>query len=129
MTSHIHLIVSSDTFELQDIIRDFKKFTSKKLIEAIKEFPESRREWLLKKFKFAANRIKRGVNYKLWKDEFHPVLLDTFKKIEQRVNYILYNPVKAGLVFKPQDYVYSSAIDYCDEQGLLRNIIVFHSFN
>ncbi len=27
--------------------------------------------------------------------------------------YIHYNPVETGLVFKPQDYVYSSAIDYC----------------
>jgi REP element-mobilizing transposase RayT len=30
MTSHIHLIVSSEKEELQNIIRDFKKHTSKK---------------------------------------------------------------------------------------------------
>ena len=59
MTRHIHLILSSEGEELQDIIRDFKKFTSKRMIEAIKEYPESRREWLLMKFSYAANRIKR----------------------------------------------------------------------
>jgi REP element-mobilizing transposase RayT len=44
MSSHIHLIVTAFDGELQNVIRDFKKFTSKKLIEAIKEHPESRRE-------------------------------------------------------------------------------------
>ena len=34
MSSHIHLIVTAFDGELQNVIRDFKKFTSKKLIEA-----------------------------------------------------------------------------------------------
>ena len=51
MPNHLHLIVSSgEGFLLANTIRDFKKYTSKKLIEAIKENPESRRVWLLKKF-------------------------------------------------------------------------------
>jgi hypothetical protein len=49
MTSHVHLIATAFDGELQNVIRDFKKDTSKKLIEAIQEHPESRREWLLKK--------------------------------------------------------------------------------
>ena len=110
MTSHLHLIVTSEGVALQDIIRDFKKFTSKRIIEAIKEYPESRREWLLKKFSFAAKRIRRGVNYKFWKDGYHAVLLDTYTKIEQRVNYIHYNPVAARLVYHERDWINSS---YC----------------
>ena len=110
MTSHLHLIVTSEEVALQDIIRDLKKFTSKRIIEAIKEYPESRREWLLKKFSFAAKRTKRGVNYKFWKDGYHPVLLNTFKKIEQRVNYIHYNPVAARFVYHERDWINSS---YC----------------
>lgn len=50
MTSYIHLIATAFDGELQNVIRDFKKFTSKKLLEAIKDHPESRREWLLRKF-------------------------------------------------------------------------------
>ncbi len=114
MSSHIHLIVSSETKELSDIIRDFKKFTSKALIEAIKEFPESRRIWLLKKFQFEAKRIKRGVNYKVWKDGYHPILLDTVKKMEQRLNYIHHNPVAAYLVYHERDWVHSSYAAYED---------------
>ena len=37
---------------LQDILRDFKKFTSKATIKAIQEnFQESRKEWVLQQFK------------------------------------------------------------------------------
>ena len=33
--------------------------------------------------------------------------------------YLYNNPVKHGIVFRPEDYVFSSAIDYCGEKGLL----------
>jgi hypothetical protein len=51
---------------LQNVIRDFKNSHQKKLIEAIKEHPESRREWLLRKFSFT-QKTGRATNYKLWK--------------------------------------------------------------
>ncbi len=114
MTSHLHAIVSSNGEELQNIIRDFKKFTSKRIVEAIQEYPESRREWLLKKFSYAAQRTKRGVNFKFWKDGFHPVILDTYIKIEQRVNYIHYNPVSARFVYHERDWLNSSYAAYED---------------
>lgn len=44
ITIHLHLIVSPQKEDINDIFRDYKKLTSKKLIEAIKEHPESRRE-------------------------------------------------------------------------------------
>ena len=112
MTSHIHLIVSSTTNELQDIIRDFKKFTSKKLIEAIIEIPESRREWLLHHFSFEAKSSKRAKNYKLWRDGFHPIILDSGKKINQRLSYIHYNPVDAGFVLHERNWANSSYMAY-----------------
>ncbi|WP_317174253.1 transposase [Chryseobacterium muglaense] len=44
MSNHIHLIVQSKEGKLSDLIRDFKKFTSKNILEAIQTEPESRRE-------------------------------------------------------------------------------------
>ncbi len=35
---------------ISGFLRDFKKYTSKQLIGAVQEIPESRREWLLDKF-------------------------------------------------------------------------------
>ena len=34
------------------------------------------------------------------------------------------NPVEEGLVFKAEDYVYSSAIDYAGEKGMLDVILI-----
>ncbi|TPV35723.1 transposase [Paucihalobacter ruber] len=124
MTSHIHLIVTSTGDELQNIIRDFKKYTSKRLVKAIHERPESRRVWLLKKFSFEAHRSGRATNYKLWKDGFHPVILDNFLKIEQRINYIHYNPVEAEIVFHERDYINSSYRHYEDGNDILSNVMI-----
>ena len=124
MTSHVHLIVTAFDGELQNVIRDFKKYTSKKLIEAIQEYPESRREWLLRKFSFEAQKSGRAKNYKLWKDGFHPVILDTLEKMEQRVNYIHYNPVEAEIVFNERDYVNSSYRNYEEDNPVFCNVNV-----
>ena len=121
MSNHLHAIVStSEQFELQAIIKDFKKYTSKQIINLIKELPESRREWMLFRFKSAARRIKRGVNYKVWQDGFHPIELDTNEMLDQRLNYIHRNPVKAEIVIDDENYRYSSAIDYADGVGEIK---------
>ena len=124
MSSHLHMIVSSYDNQLQDIIRDFKKHTSKEFIKAIKEYPESRREWLLAKFAYAAKRVKKGANYKVWKDGFHPVILDTYKKVEQRVNYIHYNPVASELVYHERDWKNSSYAVYEENNKDLPNVVL-----
>ncbi|HTI61051.1 hypothetical protein [Mucilaginibacter sp.] len=45
--------------------------------------------------------------------------------MDQRLDYLHNNPVKAGLVWKPADYKYSSAIDYYrQENGLLPVVLL-----
>jgi REP element-mobilizing transposase RayT len=44
MSNHVHLIANSTEGKLSDNIRDIKKYTSKRIIEAIQTIPESRRE-------------------------------------------------------------------------------------
>ncbi len=120
MPSHVHIIASSKNIPLSDIIRDFKKFTSKSFVREIKNGIESRREWLLKKFEFAAKRLKRGVNYKVWKDGFHPVELTDNKMMDQKLEYIHQNPVVEKYVYKAEDWVYSSAGFYnCQIDGII----------
>jgi len=122
MTSHLHFIMSSTENELQDIIRDFKKHTSKELIKAIQNINESRREWMMNKFSYEANRSGRTSNYKLWQDGFHPVILDTNTKLQQRLNYIHYNPIEAGFVKEEIDWVNSSYLAYEVENYKLSNV-------
>jgi REP element-mobilizing transposase RayT len=54
VTNHVHLVISSSTNRIEDIVRDLKKYTSKQIIAAIQENPtESRKEWMLNLFNFA----------------------------------------------------------------------------
>jgi hypothetical protein len=39
--------------------------------------------------------------------------------IENKLHYLHKNPVASNIVFRAEDYVYSSAIDYAGEKGLL----------
>lgn len=119
MSNHWHAILSSDKVLLEDIMRDMKKFTSKQLIRRVKSSNESRSVWLLKKFAFAANRVEKGANYKVWQDGYHPIHLSSNKMIDQRLDYIHQNPIKAGYVYEPEHYVYSSARDYAGLPGLI----------
>ena len=43
---------------------------------------------------------------------------------DQKLNYIHNNPVTAELVNRPEDYRYSSAIDYAGSPGLLKVMVV-----
>ncbi len=118
MSNHLHLVCrAKENFKISGIIRDFKKFTSKAILKLIQEIPESRRDWLLYRFEFAGkfdNRIKK---YKYWQESNHAVLLDTNEMIDQRINYIHQNPVRALIVAHPHEYLFSSALDYAGERG------------
>jgi REP element-mobilizing transposase RayT len=50
MSNHIHFIIQSDDRKLSDLIRDFKKFTAKTILDNIKVEPESRRDWMLERY-------------------------------------------------------------------------------
>ena len=119
MTNHIHLIArASEGNTLPNIFRDFKKFTSKQVVKAITENErESRKEWLLQQFKTAD-----GIRF--WRRDNRPIELWSNAVIDQKLNYLHQNPVVEGLVFRAEDYVYSSATDYAGQHGLLDILVV-----
>jgi REP element-mobilizing transposase RayT len=102
-----------------DTLRDFKKFTSKKLLQNIIEEPESRREWLLEHFSKACSHLKRDQEYKVWQDGYHAEEVFSNKFIYQKLNYIHENPVKEKIVENPEDYLFSSAKNYAFLPSLL----------
>ena len=119
MSNHVYLIARSDTENLSQTIGDIKKFTSKKILNSIKEEPESRREWMLFMFERAAKKHKRNTKYQLWTHESHAIHLYSDKFIKERLMYIHNNPVKAGIVENPEDYLYSSARNYASMDAVL----------
>ena len=119
MSNHILAILSTPENELSGVVRDFKSFTSKAIVKAIHDENESRREWMLQRLVANATRAARNESYKVWTHDNHPLQMQPHF-IMQRVNYIHQNPVRAGWVDEPRDYLCSSARDYQDEPGLLK---------
>lgn len=121
MSNHMHLICSEkEGFCLSDILRDFKKFTSSTIIKMIKENKsESRRNWMLWIFKSQGEKNRKNTNNQFWRQNNKPKELVSNKFMDEKLNYIHENPVDAGVVNRPEDYVWSSARNYCGEQGLI----------
>lgn len=126
MSSHIHLLCKAGNGNLlSDVIRDFKKHTSKRIIQTILEFPESRREWMLDLFKKACEHLKRDQKYKVWQDGYHAEIATSNWFIKQKVEYIHNNPVAEKLVTLPEDYIFSSARNYSDLENELEVVVLF----
>ncbi|MCX2738711.1 REP-associated tyrosine transposase [Pontibacter anaerobius] len=123
MTNHVHLICSAP--RLPDVLRDLKKYTSRHLVEAIKANPkESRKYWLLWMFKSAAAKSSSHGDYQFWQLAGHQIELSTNQMLEQRLEYLHQNSVKAGFVEEPEQWYYSSARDYAEEKGRLEVILI-----
>jgi REP element-mobilizing transposase RayT len=120
MSNHIHMVVQSGNGELSDLLRDFKKFTSKEILKTIQEEPESRREWMLERFKLATDSHSRNKNYQFWQYGNHPEEIYSNKFMWSKLYYIHLNPVRAGIVEKASHYIYSSASNYVSDTGLLK---------
>lgn len=127
MPSHLHMLCrANEGYELSNIVRDLKKYTSRKIIHQIKTQPESRREWLLELFSKACEHLKRDQEYKVWQDGYHAEEVFSNDFIFQKLNYIHQNPVKDRIVTKPEDYLYSSARNYADVDHLLDVVLLPH---
>jgi REP element-mobilizing transposase RayT len=112
MSNHVHLIAQSSTGRLSDNIRDIKKFTSKRITETVSEINESRKVWILNRFRLNASHHKGNQTYQVWTHENHAILLYSNEFTREKIEYIHNNPVKAGIVENPEDYLYSSARNY-----------------
>lgn len=127
MNNHVHLIASAaEGHNLSDILRDLKKFTSKRIIATIEEnAQESRKRWMLWLFRSNGQRNSNNEIYQFWQQDNHPICLDSALLIEQRLNYLHNNPVAEEIVEEAEHYVYSSARDYAGIKGLLDIVLLY----
>jgi REP element-mobilizing transposase RayT len=126
MTNHLLMIIGRNgEVKMEDILRDFKKYTSVQLIRAIESNPgESRKEWMLAVFAAAAVDSNKHKRHKFWQSEYHPIELFYNEMIDQKLDYIHNNPVQEGIVEMAEEYLYSSARNYAGKRGLLDVVFV-----
>ena len=133
MSNHLHAImaVEENTNGLSYFIRDFKSYTSKQLMNwMLSTNKESRVDWMTSIFQNFALKTYTNDSFQIWTHYNHPVIVTEMDIFNQKLNYIHNNPVKAGIVRKPEDYLYSSASNYAGfKDNLLDVIIVDHWSN
>ena len=115
MNNHIHLIWQPMAgFAPSDIQASFMKYTAQQLKHSLIKNNGA----LLTEFK--VNKYDR--EYQIWKREPLSIELITPAVFNQKIDYIHYNPVRAGICINPEDYYYSSAKFYyegTDSFGML----------
>lgn len=112
MASHIHAILWPNIgINLSDVIRDFKRFTSR---EISREANRQNAAEYLRVFEKARsqNRAQDTSTYQVWQEGSHPEAIFTEAFARQKMDYIHMNPVKASLVETADQWQYSSARAY-----------------
>ncbi len=110
MSNHLHMICRRLDADLTELLGRYKSHSAKQILNAIENNPqESRKEWLLYLFSYFAKTNKQYSKNHFWQYTNHPTLLYSQEVIQQKVDYIHENPVRAGLVTEPEHYPYSSA--------------------
>lgn len=107
LDNHFHMIVSGEN--LTETIGSLKGFTAS---EIIKQLRVDKKDWLLNQLKYYKLKHKVKSSYQIWQESFHPQEIVSDEMFQQKLDYIHFNPVKRGLVMKPEDWRYSSASYY-----------------
>jgi putative transposase len=122
MTHHLHLLAQAKQGQvIAELEKEYKSFTTNKILEAIDTEPPMRKEWMLSRFENFGTMLGLNKKYHVWQNCSHPLHIDTQKKdiLLEHFEYIHQNPVRDKVVDIPVEYKYSSARDYAGMQGLV----------
>ena len=120
MPSHFHWIIKIDTGNgtISDIMRDIKKYSAWEILDVLQK---KKNEELLNVFKESVTSY-RPQKRKLWMARFDDEAIRDQKMFFTKLKYIHNNPVKAGLVERAEDYIYSSARNYINDDHSILSV-------
>ena len=75
-------------------------------------------------FESAGRSNSNNYRHQFWIQNNHPIELGTNEMMEQRLDYIHDNPVRAGIVLSPDEYLYSSAKNYYGKKDYLLEVML-----
>ncbi len=106
MPTHFHAILFHDSFQadaLEKSVVEFRKFTGRSLADfCMTNLPKCFGDTL--RLEAGADRDRR-----LWQPSRHPELINTESFWQTKIDYLHENPVRKGLVAKPEHWRFSSA--------------------
>ena len=122
MTNHLHMMIQArEGYVIAEIEKEFKSFTTTKILEAIDTEPEARKDWMMKRFENFSNLLGLMKKYHVWQSSSSPQFIDLRKTdaLIENFSFIHDNPVRDRFVDAAVDYPYSSARDYAGMKGLV----------
>ena len=138
MPRHLHYIIqpTNETYGIVEMQKDFKKFTAKRILDGLnyelKNGPfhtinifksinitrESASD-LLKLFRLMGKYSRQ--EHKVWMPEEKPIIIESNEFMNQKINYIHLNPVKANISNSQEEYPFSSERNYFhDDDNLFK---------
>ena len=116
MPNHVHILWRKQDFWLdKNIQQQFLKYTAQQIkFNLIENHPDE-----LKNYK--SSQADR--EYHFWERRPFIASINNRKILEQKLDYIHYNPIRKGLCILPEDYKYSSAKYYLQNQ---QNNLITH---
>jgi len=98
MPNHVHVLIQQmEGYRLSDIVASWKKYTARKINALVGSANGCSGEQPTRKTRH------------LWQRDYWDRFIRNQSHFEQAIDYILNNPVKAGLVTPPQDWPWSGA--------------------
>jgi len=107
LDNHFHLIVSG--LDLSNMMASLKKYTANEIVKLIKE---QKKDWLLNQLAYYRKKYKITSHHQIWQEGFHPELIQSPEMFLQKLEYIHNNPIERDYVDCPEQWRYSSARNY-----------------
>ncbi|MEX0719531.1 MAG: transposase [Balneolaceae bacterium] len=114
MENHFHAVVQGK--DLANSLRLTKSYTARRILKYLNANGHS--HWL-NKLKWNKRSYKIGRTYQVWQEGLHPKQLTSVEMVNQKIEYIHFNPIKSGYVDEPVHWRYSSARNYLGMEGLI----------
>lgn len=109
MPDHFHLVIKTNNDKsISDCIGNLKRITSRETTAKLKDLEEAK---ILSELDQMA-ALEPTHDSRIWKHRFDSLVIVNEETLRQKIEYIHNNPVKAGLVSEPDEWVYSSARNY-----------------
>ncbi|MFH1919127.1 MAG: transposase [Planctomycetota bacterium] len=114
LEDHLHLIASAP--ELSDVIKRFKSFTARQIVDLLRKHGA---ETLLRQLRALKLRHKTESQFQVWQEGSKPKQIQNDEMMWQKIEYIDMNPVGREYVDDPREWPWSSARNYAGQEGII----------
>jgi putative transposase len=106
MTNHLHFVAQCQDMII--FIKGFKSFTTREIKRLLEE---DNRKYILEVIRISHSK-KKDLDFQIWDPKNWPKLVESEDYFDQKLNYIHENPVVKGYVEREEEWLYSSARNY-----------------